>query len=797
MKKILFVLLLQFVVSRAYNQNSLHGTITDKSSGASLPNATLYFTDLEKGCSADLEGNYSIQALPDGSFMLEVTYLGYRSWVGNVDIAGNTRLDIALTPAAAEMREVIITGTSSSVERRLNPVPSLIMNSDDLKSGNSTNIVDALAHQAGISQVTTGSGISKPVIRGLGYNRVIELVDGVRQEDQQWGDEHGVEVDGNSINRVELIKGPGSIMYGSDAMAGVVNFLLPPPAEEGKLNLDINSEYQTNNHLAGISIENSGTLKGINWHLRGSAKAAGNFRNPEDGRVFNSGFNELNSNGYLGLNRRWGYSQLQFSVFNEHVGLVEGDRDSLGKFIKPVVVDDSLVFAQTVSNSDLKGYSISVPWQKLQHFKLVSSNSVLIGRSRASVKVAFQQNRRSEIGDPLFPNDASLFLRLNTLTYDLKYFFPETANWETSVGMGGMIQQNRDGGIEYLIPEYNLQDGGVFLYSRKKIRKLILSGGARLDYRKISSFDLVLKDEDRKFSAITRTFSNFSGSLGGSYQFNDSLVVKFNLSRGFRSPNIAELASNGKHEGTYRYELGNPDLHPETSLQADAGVDIDRTHLSMEMDLFFNSISNYIFPEKLNSANGGDSIVDTRDPVPAFKFFQGDAFLYGGELTFDIHPHPYDWIHFENTLSYVRGIHSGSADSLRNLPMMPPLKLTSQLRVNIEKTPSWIKNLYISAGIELFMKQDKVFNAYGTETPTSGYMLVNAGLGWNIYSKDNKKLFSFSVNASNLLDQTYQDHLSRLKYAPENPVTGNTGIYNMGRNIGFKLLVPVSWHVRR
>jgi iron complex outermembrane recepter protein len=797
MKKILIMLFIFLFGAVAFSQNSLNGTVTDKSTGNSLPNATLYFTDLMKGGSADLDGHYTLEGLPNGLFMLEVNYLGYRSFVGKVLISGNTHYDFALTPAAAEMREVIITGSSSSIERRLNPFPSIILNNDDLRVNSSTNIVDALAHHPGISQVTTGSGISKPVIRGLGYNRVVELVDGIRQEDQQWGDEHGVEVDEYSISRVEVIKGPGSIMYGSDAMAGVVNFLYPAPPEEGKISMDISSEYQTNNHLAGISVNNSGNLNGVNWLLRGSAKIAGNFKNSSDGRVFNSGFNEMNSNGYLGLNRRWGYSQLQFSVFNEHLGLVEGDRDSLGRFLKPNVFSDSLVSEAPATNSDLDGYVISVPWQKLLHWKVVSASSILMGKSRIGLKIAFQQNRRTEIADPIFPNDASLFLNLNTLTYDLKYFFPESRNWETSAGIGGMIQQNRDGGVEYLIPEYDLKDAGIFVFTRKEIGKFNLSGGSRVDLRKISSFGLVLKDEGQKFSAFSRSFSNFSGSIGGSYQFNVSLVVKLNIARGFRAPNIAELASNGKHEGTYRFELGNQGLNPETSFQVDAGIDVDRTHISFEADIFYNSIRNFIFPEKLNSLSGGDSIVSQLDPVPAFRFIQGQASIYGGELTLDLHPHPYDWIHFENSVSYVRGIHAGNDDSIANLPMMPPLKISSQLRVNIEKTPHWIKNLYVSVGAEITMKQEKVYSAFGTETPTPSYALMDAGLGWEIVGKENKKILSFIINGSNILNVDYQDHLSRLKYSPVNPLTGKQGIFNMGRNIGFKIQVPVCWHIRR
>jgi iron complex outermembrane receptor protein len=162
------------------------------------------------------------------------------------------------------------------------------------------------------------------VVRGLGYNRVVTLNNGARQEGQQWGDEHGVEVDEFSIDRAEIIKGPGSLLYGSDAMAGVINFVAPDPVEEGHITGEATASYQTNNQQQGYSLENAGNLKGLNWLLRGSRKLAGSYQNRYDGRVYNSGFGEWDANGYLGLNKRWGYSHFTFSSFNQEVGLRKG-----------------------------------------------------------------------------------------------------------------------------------------------------------------------------------------------------------------------------------------------------------------------------------------------------------------------------------------------------------------------------------------------------------------------------------------------------------------------------------------
>jgi iron complex outermembrane receptor protein len=210
---------------------------------------------------------------------------------------------------------------------RRSPIPTTIIDHTRLQQSASTNVIDAIAHTPGLSQLTTGAAISKPIIRGLGYNRVITLNNGSKQEGQQWGDEHGIEIDEYSVDRAEVIKGPGSLLYGSDGMAGVINFLAPDPVEEGKIIGSATANYQTNNHLQGYSLMNAGNKNGLNWLVRGSSKLAGDYRNRYDGRVFNSGFRELNANGYVGLNKSWGYSHLTFNTFNQQVGLTEGDRD--------------------------------------------------------------------------------------------------------------------------------------------------------------------------------------------------------------------------------------------------------------------------------------------------------------------------------------------------------------------------------------------------------------------------------------------------------------------------------------
>jgi iron complex outermembrane receptor protein len=235
-------------------------------------------------------------------------------------------------------------------------------------------------------------------------------------------------------------------------------------------------------------------------------------------------------------------------------------------------------------------------------------------------------------------------------------------------------------------------------------------------------------------------------------------------------------------------------LKSETSLQFDGGIDIDYQHFSIGLAAFYNRINDFIFYQKLESAFGGDSLVNVSgDNIPAFKFNQHNATLAGVEASLDIHPHPLDWLHFENTFSFVRGRFAEAIDGSNNLPLIPATKLTSELRANFKKAGKAFSNVYFKAGVDNFFDQQKAFTGYSTETATPGYTLLNAGLGADIINKK-KTIFSLHISGTNLTDVAYQSHLSRLKYAADNLVTGRTGVFGTGRNFSVKLNVPLDFY---
>jgi iron complex outermembrane receptor protein len=769
-------------------QGVFTGKITDARTGEPISGVTIYFTDIKTGGSTNAQGIFTIRNISEDKHMVEISHIGYNSIIETVEISGNTQKNYTLTEAVIENNTVIVTGVTGATQTKKVPFSVEVLRSKDFFQNTSTNIMESLTKIGGVNTLATGPAISKPVIRGLSYNRVLTVNDGVRQEGQQWGDEHGIEVDEASVNKIEVLKGPASVIYGSDALAGVINIITNVPAPVNTLKANIGSNYQTNNKLRTLNANIGANHDGFNWNIYSSNKIAQDYTNKYDGRVFNSKFNEHNLGGYAGYNGKWGYSHLLVSNFNLTAGLVEGERDDQGRFVKPVAGGGQSL----VTPDDYNSTTPLIPYQHIQHFKIASDNNIKINQNHLSFNLGFQHNQREEFGNPDNTAERSLFFDLKTITYTAQYLFHETAGFKSSIGINGMQQNNKNLGMEQLVPDYDLLDFGMYGYTQKTMGKITLSGGARYDTRNIDAKNL-LEGATIKGDAFKKQFSSFSGSVGLAAQVSEKLNLKLNIARGFRAPSIPELASNGAHEGTIRYEYGDPNLKNETSLQLDAGASLTGQHVSVDFSAFYNKFNNFIFYRKLQTANGTDSIVRINgSDFSAFKFDQSRASLAGFEVEVDVHPHPLDWLHLSNTFSYVRGILKDEVEGSRNLPSIPAAKLVSELRANFKNLSSTIRNFYAKLELDNTFRQNHVFTAFNTETPTAGYSLFNAGIGTDVMNKKGTTLFSVSLGAINLTDVAYQNHLSRLKYAPENLATGRTGIYNMGRNFSLKLNIPLS-----
>jgi len=772
---------------------NLSGQVVD-AKGKPLVGASIYIHEARVGAISNIQGKFTTPNLPIGNYLVEVSFQGYASVLITIAIKENTYQVFTLLERFVENENVTVTGVASATKTKQSVQPISIVKKSDLFKNSGTNIIDALSKMVpGLTSFSSGPAIAKPVIRGLGYNRIVTVHDGIRQEGQQWGDEHGIEIDEYSVQRVELLKGPASLLYGSDAMAGVIHIITNTPVEHGTIKANFQQTYMSNNQLIGTNANVAGHLNnGFNWNVYATVKNAKDYSNAYDGKVLNSRFSEKNMGGYLGFNKSWGYSHILVSSFTQSVGMIEGERDATtGHFL----MYPGTTAERPATNQDLTSSDFLFPGQKINHFKIASDNNIAISKGRLAFNIAYQRNQRKEFADYLRPTTPALYFDLSTINYALQYHAPEKNGWKTSIGLNGMQQENKNKAAEVLIPAYKQFDAGVFYYTKKTFaQKTTISGGLRSDFRNVQG-DAYYEGAVQKFRAFNKQLLNVSGSVGLSYEPSNTTIVKLNIARGYRAPTVSELASNGTHEGTNRYEYGDPNLRSETSLQIDAGLEYNNDHIGFSFTGFYNNIANYIFYSKLENKAGTDSLVRINgEDVTAFTFRQSGASLIGFEARFDVHPHPLDWLHFENTFSVVSGRFNNAIDGSNHIPFMPPAKLQSELRADIKKWKA-VRDAYVKIELDQTANQKTIFTGFDTETITPGYSLLHIGIGGSIANRD-KTAFSFALTANNITNVAYQSHLSRLKYTALNTVSGRMGVFDMGRSINLKINIPFHYNLK-
>jgi iron complex outermembrane receptor protein len=791
--------------------SSLTGVITDKADGKPIPGATISIPDLRKGAVSDADGKFTINQLPKGVYLVQISFIGYGTSNQRVDFPKTSVLNVQLQASSIESAEVVITGVSKATEIKRDPIPMAAISKTFIDQHSASgNVIDEIANLPGISAVTTGPNVSKPFIHGLGYNRVITLQDGIRQEGQQWGDEHGIEVDQNSIDRIEVIKGPASLSYGSDAIGGVVNLLSPPPVPEGKILGSVSGNYGTNNGLINGSFRLQGNNNGLVWGTIISAKEAKDYQNEHDGRVYGTGFQEKDARVMVGLNKSWGYSYLNASVFDDQQEIPDGSRDSLTrKFTRQITDEDT--YRPIVPESVLNSYGITPLHQHVQLYRIYDNSNFVLGSGNLIVNLGYQLSHRREYTHPTEPDIAGLNLHLSTYTYDVKYNYILGNDFETTVGVNGQYQNNTIGdATDFPIPAYHQFDIGPFFIIKKSFGKLDLEGGARYDSRSFSGQAAYIDttrafypslytgpnptttpNVAQQFSALNKTFSGATGSFGATYNFSDAFLLKANIARGFRAPSIAELSANGPDPGSQIYHVGDSNFKPEFNMQEDIGAFLTLPNVSFSVELFNNNIQNYIFQQQELNADGTPVITQGYN---TFTYVQSKARINGGEFNLDLHP--LSWLHFANALSLTYGTNLGNGgkvpDSLKYLPFIPPLHTHSELRGTFAKGFGSFRSVYGFVGFDHYNAQNRFFSAYGTETYTAGYNLLSAGIGGNVVNKAGNTLFKVFIEGTNLANVNYQSNMSRLKYFDNATVPPGVqpGIFNMGRNVSFKVVVP-------
>jgi iron complex outermembrane receptor protein len=815
MKQLLLCLLLLPALARA---QALRGHIVGPA-GQPVPYASVAVPLLHQGTTADAAGTFALPEIPAGAHSLEVSAVGYAPARLVVTLPASEPLRIRLAKAEKALTEVVVTGVSRSTELRRSPVPIAALSKRELRISASTNIIDAAVRGIpGLSAVTTGPNISKPFIRGLGYNRVLTLYNGLRQEGQQWGDEHGIEVDTYGVDRVEVVKGPASLLYGSDAVAGVVN-LLPalPSGPEGEVHGEAVAEYQSVNALLGVSAALNYQKNGLQTSFRASHRLARDYRNAVDGLVYNTGFRELTLTGMVGVQKRWGGLHLWLTAYDNHQEIPDGSRDSLSRAFTRQVFEadkDDVKSRPLVSDADLHSYGQSALRQHIQHYRAFADGAIKLGQGELRLLLGVQQNHRQEFNHPTAPSQPGLDLRLTTTSYEARYLLPTWRGVELTVGANGMSQLNQHlNATDFPIPAYHLFDIGGFGVAKKTLGKLELTGGLRYDTRVVRWDDFHVATNsatgfgaaasaatpgaDLPFPSFTTTYRGLSASLGGSYALGEHLVLRANMARGYRAPNIPEIGSNGLDPGAHIVYLGNRDFGPEFSLQEDVGVLWKSTGWEASAEVFHNYVNGFIYQARLFDAQGQP--VEVVPGNATYQYQQAAARLYGGELAFNLHPTALPWLSWRTGAALVIGrndnpaLHERVGAAGRYLPLIPAPQARTELRLSALTQPgARLAGSYLRLTLEGTAPQNRFYAVDGAETATAGYLLLGAGAGTTLRTKAGREAVQVFVQVDNIFDTAYQAHLNRLKYFEYYAAspTGRLGIYNPGRNAGVKVVVP-------
>jgi iron complex outermembrane receptor protein len=626
------------------------------------------------------------------------------------------------------------------------------INFNDLNPILQQYISKSISKLPGVSILSTGPGVSKPSIRGLSYDRVVVYSQGVRLENQQWGDEHGIGVSTSGINSIEVIKGPSYVLYGSDAMGGVL--YVEPERYSSDFSVDYMGLYNSNYNGITNNLGLKGSSGKFSYIARANMVDNQSFSTP-DGEVENTWFKENDVQAGLKYETEKFSSDLRLTMNFSELGLPhmeEGHDDH----------DDH--DEEGHDDHDEEGHDDHEDhYQELSHTTLTWVNTFDLGNDhQLNVTLGRQLNDRKEFGgheeeeghddhdeeghddhddhEGHEEGEAELDMQLSTNTLDVSLVMPQSDNLNLTIGTNFLSQENKNFGHEELIPDAEKKDFGLYALGQITMENGAALLGVRYDNRSISS-DMGSAD-----------FSNFNGSVGIKRDFENS-TLRFNIGSGYRAPNLIELFADGVHHGTFRYERGNLNLVAEKSFQTDISFDINNEDSSVSFDLFYNDISDYIYISPSS---------DREDGFAVYDYMQQDSELYGGEISF-AKKTGFDWLSYNTSLEYI---FAESADG-EALPFISPLTFNQVFNIDISSNYSFEIDFLAKA------KQGRVSMF---EEETDGYSVLNLSGNWMTSFLDNDLNIFWSI--SNVFDKEYYDHLSRFKTA---------GIEEMGRNISVGL----------
>jgi len=688
-------------------------------------------------------------------------------FIAGITVLFSMQTVIAQNPDSLKVHslsEVTITESAESLRNKNSTLNMNVIGKDILQRNFTGNLIQGLDHLPGIHSMDIGSGFSKPMIRGMGFNRITVTENGVKQEGQQWGADHGLEIDAFNVEQVVIRKGPLSLLYGSDAMGGVIEILPPLPPIEDQIFGEAAILGKSVNATLGCSVM-IGLKKG-NWFtkLRYSQQNFGDYRIPTDSinyltinipihkkRMKNTAGTERDVNWYSAY--RNGSYDANYTISNvyQKTGFFPGAHG---------IPDIRRV------EDDGNSRNIELPYSKVNHVKISSTQRYRFDNIQVQWTPGYQNNHREEwslfhthYGDnqpvPEKDPDKELAFTLNTYSSNMQVKHSGSSSWEHIWGWDIQYQRNTISGYSFLLPKYNRFTTGTFMTSSYRPNSdWLFSGGVRYDYGKIKASEYldhyleaylkennysndVIEENKWRSYAINRNFGNYSLSFGTVWTPSKEHRMQANIGRSFRLPGVNELASNGVHHGTFRHEKGDASLSSEKGWQFDLSYTFEKPNLSISISPFFSWFSNYIFLKP----TGRWSILPHAGQI--YQYTGAEAVFAGTELTFSL-----DFLQNLNYRFSGEYVYTNNQDEHIALSFSPP--------ASMRNTITWRKNNYsIFAESQSIASQNRIAN---NEDKTSGVQLFHLGASANVRLKGMSLDITFS--AHNLFDTKYYNHLS-------------------------------------
>ncbi len=746
---------------------SLVGRVVDQSTGAPVPAARVHWVEGDRDVLANDDGRFVVLDIHHHRVTLLIEGLGYASgtWEVSADMAGEL-VEFPLTDEALRLEGIEVGVRQSAIDLRVPQSTSRLTPAEIVRERGQT-LGETLEGIEGVSIIQYGPSIAKPVIRGLHSQRIVVMTDGVRQEGQQWGTEHAPEIDVFAVNEIQVIRGPGSVLYGSDALGGVLRIEpAEAPSESGFAGETVFNAFSNNRQFSGSAMIEHGSLDLPIFGVLG-ARARVSTRKSGDARTAsynlrNTGFTEFNVGLTVGAQRDWGGIEVDYSRFDTEIGLFTGAH--VGNF------DDLLRAIEDGPTLTDFAYSIDNPRQEVTHDAVrVDSHIHAGGAGTVETIYAFQLNRRREFDNhgPLAGQDRAAFgLDLYTHTLESRLQHQPIGVLEGTTGFSLMRQGNISNGKGFLIPQYRLYTGALFLSEEADLGWATLSGGARYEARWQRVFEV--DDVSINVPDETRTYGDVAAAFGISVPLGDSWSIGATSGRAWRAPNVNERYSQGVHHGTAQYEIGDAELGKERTWSVDATLRHSGDRVSGQIAAYRNAISGYIYLEPRAP------VLSIRGAYPGFEYAQTDAVVTGLEMSGEINL--MGGVDFTFSGSLLRG-----TDHITDAPLydMPADRGTMGLRFSLPEA-SWVARPFLSAGLTLVREQDRVPEGTIYALPTDGYQVVDLELGAQSLEVNGRRI-NAGLEVRNLFDTSYRDYLSRYKLFVD----------DLGRDIVIRVRVPL------